>query len=51
MTNEKCQKEILARGHDLNPMKGVIGTFYRDCRKEDLRQLCLDVLITKLEKE
>lgn len=50
MTDEKCREEILARGHDLNPMKGIIGTFYRNSRKEDLRQLCLDVLATKLEK-
>lgn len=51
MTDERCREEILARGHDLNPMKGVIGTFYREHRKEDLRELCLEVLSTKLEKE
>lgn len=48
MTDQRCRDEIVARGCDLNPMKGIIGTFYRDNRKEDLRKVCLEVL-TEME--
>lgn len=50
MTDEKCREEILARGHELNPMKGIIGIFYREHRQADLQQLCLEILSQKNRK-
>lgn len=49
MTNEKCQQEIIGRGKDLNPMKGIPGNFYRENRKEDLKRLVLEILGKKYE--
>lgn len=49
MTDDRCREEILARGHGLNPMKGIQGNFYRDHRQEDLKQLCLTILKLKGE--
>lgn len=47
MTDDKCREEIVTRGHQLNPMKGIEGVFYRDDRKKDLHKLCIEVLKEK----
>lgn len=31
-------------GFTLNPMRGIVGEFYKENRKEDLIQICLEII-------
>lgn len=47
-TNEKIKTIITDMGYDLNPMKGVCGTFYTEHRYEDLISLAENLLKQRL---
>jgi hypothetical protein len=44
-------KEVLEREINMNPMKGVKGTFYREHRREDLLEVVKDVLKVRKSRE
>lgn len=48
MTNLRCQEKILQRGGDLNPMKGIEGSFYTVDRKTDIVIVCLEILESRI---
>jgi len=44
-TNEKVRDTITDMGYNLNPMKGVRGTYYTKNRYKDLTDLAKELLV------
>lgn len=47
MTDEKCKTLIDSFGINRNPMSGIEGEFYTSDRKNNLLQLCQEIIEEK----